>query len=325
MGKKGLIIGRFQPPHKGHLSVFEQMDEECDSIIIGIGSAQTYRGKDNPLSGGERIALIRRILDKRNIGPYEIYPIPDIYCYPAWPYYVMAILPPFDCLYAHSGTVLRLFEGKAKLRKVEEFHKDEWSATEIRRRIREGKKWKHLVPEEVAEFLEEINMKERIKPIIGMESETEKKAAHLLTEKEMTIATAESCTGGLVADRLTNVPGSSSYFERGLVTYSSQAKTDLLGVGKKTIEEKGVVSKEVASQMAEGIRKKSNVDLGLATTGIMGPGGGTKEKPVGTVCLGLAHRDGTEIQTFHFSGNRLEVKEQTSERALQLVIDFLKD
>lgn len=324
--EKGLTIGRFQPLHKGHLSVFKKMAEECDSIIIGIGSAQIEREKKNPLSGGERISMIKRVLENRDMGPYEIYPIPDIECYPAWPYYVKAILPPFDYLYAHSETVLRLFEGmKTKLRKVEKFNKKEWSSTEVRERIRKGKNWKKLVPKEVSEFLEEINVKERLKPITPINKETEKRVAHLLTKKDQKIATAESCTGGLLAHRLTNTPGSSSYFERGLVTYSSKAKVELLGVEKKVLEENGAVSPETATEMAKKVRKKGEVDIGLSTTGILGPGGDSSEESIGTVYMGLSHSNGTEVKNFHFSGNRWQAKKQASEKGLEWVIDFLND
>lgn len=323
---KGLTIGRYQPLHKGHLSVFKQMDEECESIMIGVGSAQIERESENPLSGGERITMIRRVLENRDIGPYEIYPIPDINCYPAWPYYVKAILPSFDCLFVHSETVLRLFKGtRTKLRRVKEFNKDEWSATEVRRRIRKDKEWKHLVPEEVGEFLEEINIKERLRPVIGMKKETEKEVAHQLTKKEKNIATAESCTGGFLAHRLTNIPGSTSYFERGLITYSSKAKTELLGVSRKLIEDHGTVSEETAREMAEKVREKASTDIGLATTGFLGPGGDDSGEPVGTVFVGLSHSDGTEVSEFHFSGNRWEVKEQATEKALEMVIEFLNN
>lgn len=293
-------------------------------MIIGVGSAQIEREQKNPLSGGERITMIRRVLENRDIGPYEIYPIPDIDCYPAWPYYVKAILPPFDCLYVHSETVLRLFKGtRTKLRRVDEFNKSEWSATEVRKRIREGEDWKHLVPKEVAEYLEEINMEERLKPVVGMKSETEKKAAHLLTKNEKTIATAESCTGGFLAHRLTNIPGSTSYFEQGLVTYSSQAKIKLLGVDKKIIKEKGAVSKKTAQQMSEKIRKKANTDIGLATTGILGPGGDEGES-IGKVYVGLSYPENTEVKKYNFSGNRWEVKEQATEEALRWLISYLE-
>lgn len=326
MPKKGLTIGRYQPLHKGHLSVFQQLADECDSTIIGVGSAQIEREEKNPLSGGERITMIKRVLENRDMVPYEIYPIPDINCYPAWPYYVKTILPKFDCLYVHSRTVLRLFEGtRTKLRKVDKFNKDEWSATKIREKIRKGEKWEHLVPEEVAEFLKEINMRERLKPTIQMREESEKEIAHLLTKKEKTIATAESCTGGFLAHRLTNTPGSSSYFKRGFVTYTSEAKVDLLGVDEELIEEHGAVSTQTARQMAQKVREKGKSDIGLITTGVLGPGTDDSGEPIGSVYVGLSNENAIEVREFHFSGNRWEVKEQATEEAIQWVIDYLSD
>lgn len=326
MSRKGLTIGRFQPLHKGHLSVFQQMADECESIIIGVGSAQIERESDNPLSGGERITMIKRVLENRDIGPYEIYPIPDIECYPAWPYYVKAILPSFDCLYVHSRTVIRLFEGtRTKLRKVDEFNKEEWSATEVRRRIREDEEWEELVPEEVAKYLKEINMKDRLKPTISMKEETEKEVAHLLTKKEKTIATAESCTGGFLAHRLTNTPGSSSYFEKGFVTYSSKAKIETLDVKEKTIQKHGAVSSQTAKQMAENTREKVKTDIGLATTGILGPGSTDSGESIGTVFVGMSNSEGTEVREFNFSGNRWDVKRQATEKALRWVIEYLSE
>ncbi len=323
--KKGLTIGRYQPLHKGHFSVFKKMDEECDSIMIGVGSAQIEREKDNPLSGGERINMIKRVLKNRNIEPYEIFPVPDIECYPAWPYYVKNILPPFDYLYVHSRTVLRLFKGtKTKIRRVKEFNKSEWSATEVRRRIKNNEEWRHLVPKEVAEFLDEIDMKNRLKPTIEVKSETEKKVAHLLTKAEKTIATVESCTGGLIANRLTNVPGSSNYFIEGLVTYRTSTKTELLGIDEDEIEKHGVVSPETARKMAEKIRERADTDIGLSTTGLLGPGGNESEESIGTVYVGLSHPSGVEVEKFNFSGNRLEVKNQASEKSLAKIIKFLE-
>ncbi len=321
----GLIIGRFQPFHKGHLEIVKRISEECDGVIIGVGSAQKERECNDPLSGGERIEMIDRTLEKRDIS-YDIYPIPDIDCYPAWPSYVRSILPPFEKVYANSSVVRKLFKNTSiETVKVEEINREEFSGTEIRKRIREGKGWKNLVPKEVSKYLERIDMEERIKPVIGMKDETEKDAAHLLTKKDKTIATAESCTGGLIAHRLTNVPGSSNYFMRGLVTYSNDAKIDLLGVDEDVLKEKGAVSEEVALQMAEGVREKSKTDIGLTTTGIAGPSGGSEEKPVGTVYMALSTEENTESRLFHFSGNRWDVKKQTSEKGLEWIIELLKD
>src|SRR5438045_8220030 len=109
-----------------------------------------------------------------------------------------------------------------------------------------------------------------------------------LAMTEFTLAVAESCTGGLIAQRLTNVPGSSNYFTEGVVTYSNESKTRLLGVDNELIREFGDVSEQVARDMARGVRHRAHADFGLAVTGIAGPDGGTKEKPVGLVYIALA-------------------------------------
>lgn len=149
------------------------------------------------------------------------------------------------------------------------------------------------------------------------------KISRLLSEQKLKIATAESCTGGLIAHSLTNISGSSDYFDRGVVSYSNQAKIELLDVPQNLLIEYGAVSEQVAKAMAEGVRKKSNVDIGLSTTGIAGPSGGTKEKPVGLVYIGISTTDKTEAKKFQFSGNRLQNKQSTCDAALQMLYDKL--
>jgi nicotinamide-nucleotide amidase len=141
----------------------------------------------------------------------------------------------------------------------------------------------------------------------------------MLTARKLTIATAESCTGGLIASRLTDVPGSSRYVERGVVTYSNASKIDLLGVSSAMIASSGAVSEPVATAMAEGILTRSGVDIGVGVTGIAGPDGGTPEKPVGTVCIAAASATGTRVRTFRFVGGREMVKFQASQAALDMV------
>ncbi len=147
--------------------------------------------------------------------------------------------------------------------------------------------------------------------------------ARLLTEKKMTVATAESCTGGLVAKRLTDVAGSSVYMERGVVTYSNRAKEELLSVPAETLIKHGAVSEETAKAMAEGIRKSAKTDLGLGITGIAGPGGGTAEKPVGLVYIGLATPDGVTVGKFDFPGDRRAVRFASSQMALDMIRRYL--
>ena len=149
------------------------------------------------------------------------------------------------------------------------------------------------------------------------------KISLILKDKKLTIASAESCSGGLISHTLTNISGSSDYFDRGIVSYSNKAKMELLGVPEDVLEKYGTVSEQVAKAMAEGIRTKSNVDIGLSTTGIAGPTGGTKEKPVGLVYIGLSTKDEVLVKKFQFSGNRLENKENTCKAALQMLYDYL--
>jgi nicotinamide-nucleotide amidase len=141
----------------------------------------------------------------------------------------------------------------------------------------------------------------------------------ILAERKLTIAVGESCTGGLIASRLTDVPGSSRYVDRGVVAYSNAAKTELLGVPDEMLKAHGAVSEVVATAMAEGIRSRSRVDIGIGVTGIAGPDGGTAEKPVGTVCIAASAAAGTRIRTFRFVGGREMVKFQASQAALDMV------
>ncbi len=158
------------------------------------------------------------------------------------------------------------------------------------------------------------------KYVFGYDDETlEGIVASILTKKNMTLAVAESCTGGLITDRITNVPGSSAFLERGVVVYSNGAKTDLLDVPPEVIETHGAVSKETALLMAKGIRNLARTDVGLAVTGMAGPTGGTKEKPVGTVFISLANKEGSFCRELHFRWDRRRNKEMTAQVALELL------
>ena len=141
----------------------------------------------------------------------------------------------------------------------------------------------------------------------------------LLRARRATIAVAESCTGGLLASRLTDVPGSSDYVERGAVCYSNRAKTEWLGVTEALLARHGAVSEQVAEAMAAGIRSRAGVTVGVGVTGIAGPGGGTEEKPVGTVAIAVQTDDDARVRTFQFTGGREMVKFQASQAALNMV------
>lgn len=146
----------------------------------------------------------------------------------------------------------------------------------------------------------------------------------LLREKKLKLATAESCTGGLVADRITNVPGSSEYFHGGIIAYSYEAKVALLDVSWDTLEMYGAVSREVVLEMATGARKAMKADVTVSISGIAGPGGGLPDKPVGTTWIGLSTAEADWARKFVWEGDRLQNKIHSAEAALQMILDCLE-
>ncbi len=152
----------------------------------------------------------------------------------------------------------------------------------------------------------------------------EEVVGQLLVEQQRTIAVAESCTGGLISHRLTQVPGASAYVDRGAICYSNRAKTDMLGVPVSLIEQYGAVSRQVAQAMATGMRERAGTSVGLSTTGIAGPGGATETKPVGLVYVGLDGGVGEPItKEFRFHGDRSVIKQRSSQAALDLLRRWL--
>jgi nicotinamide-nucleotide amidase len=144
-----------------------------------------------------------------------------------------------------------------------------------------------------------------------------------LLARDWRMTTAESCTGGLIAGAITDVAGSSEWFERGFVTYSNAAKEEMLGVPRALLDEHGAVSEPVARAMAEGALARSSADCAVSVTGVAGPGGGTPAKPVGRVCFAWARRGGaTSSHTRHFAGNRADVRAASVAAALQGLLDL---
>lgn len=144
-----------------------------------------------------------------------------------------------------------------------------------------------------------------------------------LKEIGLTLSLAESCTGGLIGDRITNLPGSSEYFMGSVVAYAYQAKVALLGVAWDTLNSRGAVSHETVLEMARGARKAMSTDIAVSVSGIAGPGGATDEKPVGTTWVGLAAADGEWTRHFLFAGDRVENKSSAADAALQMLLDYL--
>lgn len=157
-----------------------------------------------------------------------------------------------------------------------------------------------------------------------MNSSLEKEIGVRLHQQGLKLALAESCTGGLIGNRITDVPGSSEYFMGGVVAYAYEAKVSLLGVSWDTLNTRGAVSRETVLEMARGARRVLDTDIAVSVSGIAGPGGGTPEKPVGTTWIALVEKDGEWAREFHFGGNRDEIKDAAADAALQMLLDYLQ-
>ena len=156
-------------------------------------------------------------------------------------------------------------------------------------------------------------------------SDLTKTLAQILLSRNWKVSLAESCTGGLVCATLTELAGSSDWFERGYITYSNEAKAECLDVPPQLIESHGAVSEQVAKAMAEGARINSGSNVAISITGVAGPSGGSAEKPVGTVCFGWATENQTLTKTMHFAGNRQTIRQQAAQFALTELIALLRN
>jgi nicotinamide-nucleotide amidase len=178
-------------------------------------------------------------------------------------------------------------------------------------------------PGEVDKKLESLSarVRKKISSFVFAEGETtmEEVVGRALTEKRLTLAVAESCTGGLIGHRLTNVPGSSNYLKADLVTYSNESKIKVLGVREETLKQHGAVSEECVREMAAGARRVAGSDIAIATSGVAGPSGGTPERPVGTVCVAMDSEGFSTSRRYQLWGNRDWVKLMTSQVALDWI------
>ncbi len=157
------------------------------------------------------------------------------------------------------------------------------------------------------------------------EAPLEERIGEQLRHNKWRLALAESCTGGLLGHRITNIPGASDYFVGGIVAYANEVKAEVLGVPAEILTEHGAVSRPTVIAMARGVRRLLKAELGLAVSGIAGPSGGSPEKPVGYTWIGLSTPQGEETRSFIFSGNRLAIKEQAAEQALRLLWEHLRE
>lgn len=163
---KGLIIGRFQPFHNGHLKVISKISKECDLIIVGVGSAQDSHTPENPFTAGERYVMISRALDSEGISDYYIVPIVDVNRNALWVAHVESLLPPFDVVFTNNPLPKQLFKERGyKVKGIKLYDRKRYSSTEIRKRMIAGKTWTDLVPKEVAKTIKEIDGVSRLKQL----------------------------------------------------------------------------------------------------------------------------------------------------------------
>jgi len=149
------------------------------------------------------------------------------------------------------------------------------------------------------------------------------RVGQLLRQRNFTLSVAESCTGGRLGDRITDIPGSSDYFLGGVISYSNAAKVDLLGVDRAVLASKGAVSREVAIQMASGVRRRLGTDIGVGVTGIAGPAGGSRAKPVGLVFIAVSSETRSTCAKKIFKGSRTSIKRQSTEEAVRVLQEFI--
>ena len=254
----------------------------------------------------------------------------------------MLVISPRQGFEPNLGYLQFLEDQGADLAYLEELSIAEISSREIRTRLEAGETPEVLVAEDLIspesaayirahDLINAWNTLDSQQPHSVVMEETmqtddlETKIGKLLFQKKLTLSLAESCTGGLIGHRLTNVPGSSDYFMGGIVSYAYQAKVNLLGVSWDTLKQHGAVSAEVVREMALGARRAFNTDIGLAVSCIAGPGGATPSKPVGTSWCGISFGELDRQYHFLLEGSRLQVKEQLAQKALETLLNLLEE
>jgi len=326
--RSSLVVGRFQPLHEGHMHIIRKCAEDSDHIIVGIGSAQYSNTLENPFTAGERYMMINKALREEEITDYSIVPIQDINMSDKWVDHVVSMVPPFRKVYTTNPTTKILFE-EAGFEVVVPplYERDLYSGTEIRRRMASDGDWRSMVPPSVSCVIEDIDGVERVKKTSKGFNSSQSDAGvllKLLRDKGCTMSAAESCTGGMIGELITDVPGSSESFLGSAVTYSNDAKERILGVNHDTLERFGAVSEETAREMALGTEKAYGSDYAVAVTGIAGPGGGTPAKPVGLVYIAVADGPRTVVTRNLFQGDRTQIRESTAREALTLLVQMVE-
>ena len=321
---RGLYIGRFQPFHMGHLHAVNEALEVVDELVIAIGSSQHDHEHVNPFTAGERGDMILSSIKESH--RIILAQIPDVNDYGRWMKVVDQRCPSYDILFTHSELTTNLARKEGvKVHQLEHFKKEQYNGTLIRNEMKEGGPWESKVPAGTQKVLASINGVERVKKandmLMAVAIDIVETVACALKEKKMTVSIAESCTGGLLAKRLTDIPGSSEYFKGTVVAYSNEVKTKLLNVSTADIQKYGAVSDVVSKEMALNIKTITSSDIGISITGIAGPTGGDIQ-PIGTIYYTIAI-DEPITDKLELKGTRQQIRWDTTTKVLEQLLKML--
>ncbi len=323
---RGIYIGRFQPFHLGHLNAIKEAMETVDDLVIGIGSSQHYGSQENPFTAGERIEMIMNSLPE-DWGKFVFVQIPDTNDFSAWIESVKRMSPHFDVLFTYSKLTENLaLEKGMQVKRLSPWKRDRFNGSHIRLLMVEGERWKDSVPDGTKKVIEKVQGIKRVRHAFQNKmadiENIEEAFSDCFKKSGLTLAVAESCTGGLLAKRITDISGSSDFFKGGVVSYTNEAKVKFLGVSEESLKKVGAVSQEVAEQMAKGAKKEFGSDVGVGITGIAGPTGGTKEKPVGTVYYHISYEN-EETVRLSLDGTRKRVRFSTTDEVMKHLLKKL--
>ncbi len=317
--KSMLIIGRFQPFHSGHLSIIKKYYKKKYFIKLIIGSSQKAHQKNNPFTKDERIDMIEKTFKEHNIKNYKLITIPDTNCDREWMRLVKQKAEPFDVLFTGNQWVKKLF--KKEDVEIHEFNEKferikGIKAKDIRKTLTSIKTKKGL-PQAVYKQLKVIGAFDRLKDL----HDQKKKVHYLLSENNLTISTAESCTGGAISRALISYTGSSKFFTGSIIAYNTKIKTKLLKVNKKTIDTKGVVSEETAIEMAKSAINTFKTNYSISTTGYADP----SDKKSGKIWIAIATKNKTKTKKLNFKyKERSTIIDKTTKEAIQMLYAILK-
>lgn len=314
-----LIIGRFQPFHSGHLEIIKKYHKKNFFVKIVIGSSQKSHLRDDPFTKDERIDMIKKSLDEHNLKNYEVIFVPDVACDDEWVDLIKKKVGGFDVLFTGNPWVKRLFRREnVELHEYNErFDRIRGiKAKDIRKNLLNSKSSRGL-PRAVFNYLKVIRAFDRLKEM----NDSKKKVHYLLSSNNLTVSCAESCTGGAISRALVSYSGASNFFKGGVVAYSSDVKKNLLGVSERTIKSFGVVSVEVASEMALGALDLFKTNYAVATTGFVDP----CDDGCGRVCVAVINGVEVFFKEFAFKGSqRSKLIDMASREAIRMLYELLK-